>query len=219
MTIKTVLKATEKFVTDNSPGILTGLAVAGTVTTVVLTGKAAYQVGGMVAVAIETQGPDDTDPDQGLVKKYWKEFIPAAVTGAATITCIIAANRIGTRRTAAIAAAFKLSEQLADEYKERVVKTLGAQKEEKMRAELTQERMERTGGHDVVIIEGSEVLFYDELTGRFFKNEMTKVQAAVNEINYKINNYYHASLSDFYDKLGLSKTAVSDELGWNSDEL
>lgn len=223
MTMKTVLKAAEKFVTNNSPGILTGLAVTGTMTTVVLTGRAAYRVGkdenaGHYEPLLEGQEPENLTTSQ-LVKTYWKEFIPATVTGVATITCIIAANRIGTRRTAAIAAAFKLSEQLADEYKEKVVKTLGAQKEEKMRSDLAAERMERTGGAETIIIVGSDVVFYDELSGRFFKQEMEKVNKAVNEINYQVNNNYFASLSDFYEKIGLDRTTFSDEFGWNTDAL
>jgi hypothetical protein len=217
MTIKTILRAAEKFVTDNSPGILTGLAIAGTVTTVVLTGKAAFNLGMDLNASDYLVGKKYDKKE--LVKAYWKDFTPAAISGVATITCIIAANHIGTRRTAAIAAAFKLSEQLTEEYKERVVKTLGAKKEETMRSELAQERMTRTGGSDVIIISGSECVFYDEMSGRFFKAEMEKIRKAVNDINYKVNNYYSASLSDFYEQIGLSTTSFSDGIGWNTDEL
>lgn len=225
MTLKTVLAAAEKFVTDNSPGILTGLAVAGTVTTMALAGRQAFQVG-MDASTQYHEALREGEPlpehlldTKHLVRTYWKEFIPAGVSGVATITCIIAANHIGTRRTAAIAAAFQLSEKLAEEYKDRVVKTLGAKKEETMRAELTKERMDRVGGSDLIIVAGAESVFFDELSGRFFKNEMDKVRRAVNEINYKINNYYHASLTDFYNLIGLRPTSFSDEVGWNTDEL
>lgn len=218
MTLKTILHAAEKFVTDNSPGILTGLAVAGTVTTAVLTGKATY------SATMEIEGQRDSDhPHEFSAKEkarmVWKEFIPPAIAGVATITCIIAANHIGTRRTAAIAAAFKLSEQLTEEYKERVVKTLGAQKEEKMRSELAADRMARTPGSDLIIIAGSESIFYDEMSGRFFKAEMENVRKAVNDVNYKVNNYYCASLSDFYEQLNLPRTDFSDSVGWNTDGL
>jgi hypothetical protein len=229
MNLTPFVKTMQKFLIDNSPGILTGFAVAGTVTTAVLAGKAGYSAAMMEVPLKETThyAEDGTelsvsyDSLQGfeIVKLVWKEFIPAAIVGAATVTCVIGANHINSRRAAAIVAAFKLSEELANEYKEKVVKTLGAQKEEKMRADLAKERMDRVGGSETIIIMGSEVLFYDQLTGRFFKNEMTKVERAENEINYQINNYYHASLTDFYEKIGLSATPFSDEVGWNSDEL
>jgi hypothetical protein len=215
--MKTVLKAAEKFVTDNSPGILTGLGVAGTVTTAVLTGKAAY------SAALKIADERDAFPYEPSFKQksemVWKEFIPPAIAGVATITCIIAANQIGSRRAAAIAAAFKLSEQLSEEYKERVVKTLGLQKEEKMRSELAGEKIAQVPGAGMIVVAGSEVLFYDELSGRVFKGELEAVRKAVNEVNYKINNYYSASLTDFYEMIGLTRTEFSDEVGWNTDEL
>lgn len=217
MTLKTILKVTEKFVIDNSPGILTGLGIAGAVTTAVLTGKAAFGLA-MDLNASEYLVGAKYDKKR-LVKAYWKDFAPAAITGVATVTCIIAANHIGTRRTAAIAAAFKLSEQLSEEYRDRVVKTLGLQKEEKMRSELAADRMARTPGSEVIIISGPESMFFDELSGRYFKNEMETVRKAVNEINYKVNNYMAASLSDFYEMIGLPRTVFSDDLGWNTDEL
>lgn len=227
MTFKTVLKAAEKFVSDNSPGILTGLAIAGTVTTAILSSKASIE-----AVRIfnekygHLQNADGQISDKfvppnkkEIVDLVWKLYIPAAVSGTATITCIIAANHIGSRRTAAIAAAFKISEQLTEEYKDRVVKTLGAQKEEKMRSELAGDRMARAGGGETIIISGPESVFYDDLSGRFFKNEMEKVRKAVNDINHQVNNSYYASLSDFYDLIGLDRTGFSDEVGWNTDGL
>jgi hypothetical protein len=217
MTIKTILRAAERFVTDNSPGILTGLAVAGTVTTAVLAGKAGYSTALLLQTDWAGVGGEPTRKQE--IQMVWKEFIPAAVSGVATVTCVIAANHIGTRRTAAIAAAFKLSEQLTEEYKERVIKTLGAQKEEKLRSELAADRMGRVDGAETIIISGPEVVFYDELSGRFFKNEMENVRKAVNDINFKINNYFHASLTDFYDLIGLNGTSFSDEVGWNTDEL
>lgn len=225
MTIKTVFSAAEKFVVDNSPGILTGLGVAGAVTTVILTGRAAWQAG-MDASTQYHEALREGEPlpehlleTKHLVKTYWRGFIPAGISGVTTITCIIAANHIGTRRTAAIAAAFRLSEKLTDEYKDRVVKALGPQREEKMRSELTKERMNRAGGGENIIIVGSEVLFYDELSGRFFKNDMETIRRAVNDINHQVNNFYSASLTDFYEAIGLSPTSFSDEVGWNTDEL
>jgi hypothetical protein len=228
MNLKPLFNAAQKFVMDNSPGILTGFAVAGAVTTAVLAGKAGYSAALIIRDELDERSSRpgnyaetyvDLLPPKERLQLVWKEFIPAATVGVTTITCVIGATQISTRRTAAIAAAFKLSEELAAEYKDRVVKTLGAKKEEDMRAELAQDRMTRTGGGDTVIIVGSEVLFYDELTGRFFKNEMERIRQAINEINHQINNFYHASLTEFYEKIGLSGTVFSDEVGWNSDEL
>lgn len=221
MTWQNVLRTAEKFVIDNSPGILTGLGVAGAVTTAVLTGQAAYRVGKDENAAHFEPMLQGNEPvnltTKELVKIYWREFIPAGIAGVATVTAIIMANQIGSRRAAAITAAFKLSEQMTEEYKTRVRETLGKKNEDKIVQSLAEDRVRRTPGHETIIIAGSEAMFFDEASGRFFKNEMDKVLRAVNEINFQVNNNFYASLTDFYEKLGLPKTQFSDELGWNAD--
>lgn len=218
MTIRTIVKASEKFVIDNSPGILTGLAVAGTVTTALLTGKASYSS----ALEIESQRDSDHPYEfstKQKVEMVWRNFIPPAVVGVVTITSIIMANQIGSRRAAALAAAFRISEELSGEYKNRVTEALGKQKEEKIRSELAHDRMAAKPEGGMILVAGSEVLFFDELSGRYFKGEVENVKKAVNEINYQVNNYYAASLTEFYEKIGLPATQFSDEVGWNSDGL
>lgn len=225
MNIAPIFKATQKFVIDNSPGILTGFGVAGAVTAAVLTGRAAFRVGLDASTQYHEEILENNNHDEELlsnrhlVKTYWKEFIPGAAVLAGTVVCIVGATTVSSRRTAAITAAYKLSEELAEGYKKKVVETIGAQKEEKIRADLAKDRAEAAGGTSTFIIVGSEVVFHDALSGRLFKNEMAKVEKAVNEINSQINNFYCASLTEFYEKIGLSGTPFSDEVGWNSDQL
>lgn len=216
-----ILKAAEKFVIDNSPGILTGLGVAGAVSTAVLTGRATWNSALLVNKVNGEKNVDDLYmPTKEKVELVWKEFIPPAIVGIVTVAAIIGANQIGTRRAAAITAAFKLSEQVNADYKKKVLETLGLQKEEKLRSELAAQKMaENPPPGNMLIISGSNVLFFDELTGRYFENTMEKVQQAVNEINYQVNQYNHASLSDFYWKIGLQATSFSDNVGWCLDEL
>lgn len=221
MTIAKILRTAEKFVTDNSPGILTGLGVAGAVTTAVLASKAGYSSALLIS---EHNHEDDVHdfymPPKEKAKLVWKEFIPAAAVGTVTIAAIIAGNQIGTRRAAAITAAFKISEQLSEEYKKKVLETLGLQKEEKMRSELAADKMiANPPPSGLLIVAGSDVLCFDELSGRYFHSQIEAIRKAVNEINYKVNNYYCASLTDFYEMIGLSATGFSEEVGWNTDKL
>lgn len=214
---RVLLKAAERFVVSNSPGILTGLGVAGTVSTAILTGRAAYRVGKEEYSTYEerdyasgiTRGPKE------LVASYWKEFVPPAIVGATTIASIVLANRIGNNRAAAMAAAFQLSEQLTTEYRDKVKQVLGEKKEEMMRSDIATERMNNS--KNVIVIGSGDVLFYDEWSDRWFMSNLELVKKAANEINHQINNYYHASVAEFYDKIGLSPTRISEQLGWNSD--
>lgn len=224
MSVKTILKASEKFLIDNSPGILTGLGVAGTVTTALLAGKGAYSSALLIHEKEHTIGALDPGVIRSLTGKekiqlVWKEFIPPAAVGVVTIASIVMANQIGSRRAAAFAAAYKLSEQLGEDYKKKVLETLGIQKEEKMRSELAAEKINKIPHSGMIVIAGSEVLMFDELSGRIFKGKVEDVKKAVNEINHQVLNFNFASLTEFYDKIGLTATSFSDSVGWNLDEL
>jgi hypothetical protein len=220
VSFKGILSAAEKFVGDNASGILTGLGVAGAVTTAVLTGRATWSAAEIVN---QNNLQDDVHdlymPMKKKIDLVWKQYIPPAVVGAVTITAIIAANRVGSRRAAAIAAAFRISENMSEEYKKRVVEALGKKSEEKVRADVMRDQMERIPGNNLIIAAGSEVIFFDQFSGRYFPSDIETVRQVVNKINQQVNHNYYASLTDFYEALGLPKTEMSDEFGWNSDEL
>jgi hypothetical protein len=85
MNILPFFNATRKFAIDNSPGILTGLGIAGAVTSAVLTGRAAYRMG----FDASEQYRDEPPTSKELAKKYYKDFIPGAAVLAGTIVCIV----------------------------------------------------------------------------------------------------------------------------------
>lgn len=221
MNVKSILRAAQKFTIDNSPAILTGIGVAGTITTAILVGRASYSAALIVEEAMIPFGRGDA-PEPNKREKLelvYKEFIPAAVVGTVTILAIIGANHVSSKRAAALAAAFKISEQMADEYRQKTVERLGRKAEEEMRADLAKDRMERTPGRDVIILGENKTMFFDEVSGRYFASTRQQIDNAVNQINHQLNQTFYASLSEFYDLLGLPKSEFSDDLGWNSDEL
>jgi len=213
-----------KLAKDNSPLILTAIGVVGTVTTAVLTGKAS--VNAWLKVKAAEDAPDRQDPwapleTREIVSVVWKEFIPPALSLVGTVTCIICANRIGTKRAAAMAAAYSLSERAMSEYKDKVVETIGKNKERKLRDEIAQDRVNRNPPReDLTIIGDLEVRCMEQYTGRYFSSNMETLKAAQNAVNHQIlSGTDSASLSDFYDRVGLNHTGVSDEVGWNLDNM
>jgi hypothetical protein len=222
-----VLRNLQRFAIQNSPSLLTAVGALGVVTTSVLTAKASFR-----AVRIIDQerwrrdeestvptNPADLVSSREAAELVWREFVPPAVVGVVTLAAIIGANHIGGRRAAAFATAYKLSEKMAEEYRQKVVDTIGREKEDLLRGELTKDRVERVPGVETIVLGEGEVVFYDEWSGRAFKKTIDEVANAVNQLNYQINQSWCASLTEFYDLLGLPKTRVSDDYGWNSDEL
>jgi len=215
VTLSELLKRSGKIVADNSPAILTAIGVTGTLTTAFLTGKASFR-------AAERLTEESYDlPTKEKVKIVWKLYIPAALSGAATVAVIIAANRVGSRRAAALAAAYSLSERAFEQYKEKVIATIGAKKEQAVQDSLAQDRVRNDppGSREVFVIGGSETLCHDAFSGRYFTCDVESLRRAENETNHQILGDGYASLTDLYYRIGLRPTAMSDEVGWTSDVL
>lgn len=231
MEFSNILRRAQKVISDNSPTILTSIAVTGTLTTVYFTGKASFKAAEVLASEKEARlirnasapksgQPIEPEPDlKAQVQTLWKLYLPAAGALVGTITCVIFANRIGSRRAAALATAYSLAQRGWDDYKDKVVEKLGEKKEQELRDELAQERVDRNPVSQATVIVGNGgILCYEAYTGRYFMSSMEDLKSAQNEINYKVNHNLYASLSDFYDAIGLPKTDISDEFGWNANE-
>ena len=218
MTLQSLAGRLGKFAADNSPVILTAVAVTGTLTTAYLTGRATIKAVNVLRFEEPLSVP--FTPKE-RIKHCWKFYIPAVTTAGLTIAAIVCANRIGTRRAAALAAAYTISEKAFEEYRSKIVEKLGAKKEQAFRDEIAQDRVTRNpvGAREVIIATGGQVLCYETFTGRYFYSDIETLRKAQNDLNQEILRNLYGSLSDFYDLVGLPHTAVSGEIGWNADNL
>jgi len=217
-----------KVANDNAPAILTGVGITGTVATAYLTGKASYQAAGIIHDA-KVERVEGTIPvlvpveltTKEKVELTWKLYIPAAGAGVGTIGAIYFANRISSKRLAAMAAAYTISEKAYSEYKDKVVELMGKEKEEKVRASVQQDRVNRDADNGFIDdnLEDGLVRCKDAWSGQYFRSTMEDIKTAQNDLNYQILHHGSASLTDLYCQLGIDKTKESDEIGWNSDKL
>lgn len=223
MTFADILKRTEKLAIDNSPTILTAVAVVGSLSTAYLTGKASFKAAKLIEDdrfrrSLHEMGRPAETKDK--VKLVWKEYIPPAAVGSLTVMCIVGANRIGSKRAAAMAAAYSISEKAFTEYREKVVEKIGKNKERGYRDEIAQEQIDRNpvSSKEVIITGNGDVLCYDAYSGRYFNSKMETLKQAQNDTNYQVLSQGYASLSDFYERVGLPATDASEEVGWTVDK-
>lgn len=226
MTLTSAFKVAKKFAMENSPAILTSLGVVGTISTAVLTGKAVLHADRILQA--ELYKVDDynqiVETGKDLSKRdmfdlVWREFIPPVAVGVATVTMILGANHVGARRAAAMAAGFQVVEQMAGEYREKVVSTIGKKAEEDIRAKLGADRIEKIPNPPSIIFAGPQSVFFDAWSGQYFNADFETVRKAMNDINFQINNDFFATVTDFYNMVGLDETGTSGEFGWNSDNM
>ena len=200
----------------HGPEILTGIGIAGMCTTVVLAVRATPK-------ALNRIEEEEAVKKVDIVKACWKCYVPAAITGAASITCLIGANSVNARRTAAITAAYKMTEAAFSDYQEKVVETIGEKKDKVIRDKVSKKKLDENpvDKAEVIITDSGETLCFDPFSARYFKSDIDRIRKAENNLNKRmmqdISGY--ASLNDFYDEIGLAHTEIGDSLGWNTDNL
>lgn len=223
MTLRSMIKVSERFLIDNSPSILSGVAVTGSMTIAYLTGKAAFKAQKILTEEQAKLDIQELEHARLLTTKEkvfhtWQCYIPPALAVAGTITCILAAGHINARRMAALAAAYKISEKQFGEYKDKVKEVLGDKKSDEIRADIAQDRVRNNPPEHIFNAHGGETLCLDKWTGRYFRSDMQTIRAAENDINkgmYRGRDV--ATLADFYESIGLSAPRCSQEVGWNAD--
>lgn len=219
LNLSKIVKGVQVGLTKHSSEILTGIGIAGMITTTILAVKATPKALELIEESKKEWEMDELSPID-TIKVAWKPYIPAMATGVASVACLIGASSVNMKRNAALATAYKLSETAFSEYKEKVVETIGEKKEEIIKDKVAKSKLEKdpVSKSEVIITSGGKTLCYDSISGRYFESDIEKIKRAVNELNRRMIVDMYISLSEFYDELGLDHTSISDELGWNLDD-
>ena len=217
--ITNIIKGIKASISRHSPEILTGIGIAGMVTTTILAVKATPKAIKLIEAEKRAKHVDALSPVD-TVKTVWKCYIPAAMTGVSSIACLIGSNAINAKRNAALTTVYTLSEMARNEYKEKVIETIGEKKERTIKEKVDAERIKKdpVSKKEVIITEKGTTLCYDHVFGRYFKSDIDIINRAMNKINREIVINMYASLNDFYAELGLSPVEMGYELGWNIDD-
>lgn len=203
-----------------SPEILMGMGIAGMITTTVLAVKATPKALQLIDEKKKELDVEKLTPIE-TVKTTWKCYVPAAVTGVASVGCLIGSNSVTARRYAALTTAYKISETAYAEYRDKVVETIGEKKEKTIRDKISKDQIEKNPVQktDIIMTGKGSTLCFDPLSHRYFYCDLEKINRAANKLNYDINTSpFHndgVTLNQFYEEIGLPGTMTGDSLGWN----
>lgn len=228
-------KMAQHAITKYSPEILTGIGIAGMITTTVLAVKATPKA--LEKIEEEKKRVyDELDPldvpsqaipkdvklkPMEIVKVSWKYYIPAAITGTASIACIIGASKVNYTRNAALATAYNLSQTALTEYKSKVIETIGEKKEQVVREKVAKEQLEKnpiSPSKEVFVTGNGKQRFYEAMGHRRFQSTVTDIERAVNELNRRMRDEMYISLNELYREIGLEEVPIGDIVGWNIDK-
>lgn len=213
-----VFKDIRSGLSKHSPEILTGLGIAGMITTTVLAVKATPKALKLIEEKKEELHTDELTVVE-TVKATWKSYIPAAVSGVVSVGCLIGANSVNAKRNAALATAYQLSSTALADYKEKMIEAVGEKKEKAVRDKIAQDKVDKdpVESSNVIITGTGKTLCYDPQFGQYFESTIDDIKRAVTELNYRMidQGEEYVSLNDFYDELGVDRIDVGEQLGWN----
>lgn len=189
-----------------SPTILSGLGAAGVIVTSVLAVRATPKA--LRKIRADSKTNHDGDPEAysklEAVKSAWVCYIPAAISGTATIFCIFGANVLSKRQQAALTSAYALLNDSYNNYKDKLKELYGEEAHQKIVDAIAAEKAD-------------ERLFYDAYSNRYFESSINRVIQAEYHLNrdFVISGYLPAN--HFYQLLGLEPLEGGDTVGWSID--
>lgn len=238
-----IIKKTGATIIRSAPTILSGLGVAGFVATTIMAVRATPKALRILEDERELRQREANEqaaadyPDEmtfphpeeltkaEIFRLVWKCYIPVAITGAATITCILGSNVLNRKQQASLASAFALVNRSYHDYKGEVKKRYGVEAHQEILKSLAVEK-----ANDVPITatsmwsasslefegaEEEELLFYDSYSCRYFQSTIGRVLQA----EYHLNRNFSIgggmiSLNSFYEFLGITGIQGGDDIGW-----
>ena len=215
--LKRTIKSVERVLTKYSPGILTGIGIAGMIGATFMAVKATPKALYLIETKKEEAEAEELTSIE-TIKTCWKCYIPAALTTVVSASCLIGASTVSAKRNAALATAYSISEAALREYQEKVVEVIGEKKEKTVRDAVAKDQIERdpvTKSEVVIIDSNSNTLCYEPLSGRYFKSTIDKIKKAEIKLDRQMIQEMYVSLNDFYWEIGLDGTDLGDKMGWN----
>lgn len=218
MSLSSIAKSLGSTVKQYGPEILTGIGVAGMITTVILAVKATKPALEKIEEKKEELNIEKLTPKE-TVEAAWKCYIPTVMVGTASVACIIGASSVNLRRNTALAAAYSLSTTTAKEYKDKVIEMVGEKKEKDIRDNIAKDHIDRNpvSSKEVIVTGNGKTRCYDVMSDRYFESDINTLKSIVNDLNMRMRSDNYISLNDFYYELDLNgiDPRVGDHIGWD----
>lgn len=225
--VKQVLSRAGDTLVKHSPAILTGVGCAGVVSTCILGCRATIKATRVIEELEPNQiGFGDCKYEEPTLKEKflltWKLYIPTVISGAASIACIIGANSVNSKRQAALASLYAISETALKEYKDEVKAKLKPKQLNDIHESVVEKTLDDHPviDNEVILTDKGNMLCFDSMSSRYFRSDIETIRRVQNDLNESCIKADWMNLNDFYFSLGLEGIKYGDEMGWSaSDQL
>lgn len=204
----------KNFCDENGMNILTGLGIVGVTATAILAAKATPKALELLEERDKFKQEEYGEPltKTEKVLAMAPAYIPAVLTGLATISCIIGMNRVSYTKQVSLMSAYTYLNNSYEDYRRKVKEVFGEDGANKVDEELEKEMalLEQYG----YLFEKN--VFYDKISKRYFEMSMYEIKDAEYKINRMFNFLGCLKLNEVYEFLNLSPIDFGDKVGWSA---
>lgn len=199
------MKNLRGFFNRNSSTILTVIGSTGVILTSILSIKATPK-----ALKIIEEVKKEKDEEKlsmvETVKVAWKPYIPAIISGATTISCIVGSNYINKKTQESLLSAYLL----LDNYRKKChMKSVDRSIENRVIASKYDKNTK---------LDASKELFFDYQSMRYFQSTFDELEKVKSILNDRLINDGFVCLNDMYDILHMKHVPYGYQLGWGAME-
>jgi hypothetical protein len=233
----------------HAPTVMVGLGVIGIVATAVMASKATLELDGILTEAhvdlarteeAAEKMPEEYPPDMKkrdtiivytrAVKKITRLYASTIFMGAISISLILGAHSILMKRNAGVMAAYAVLDKGFNEYRARVRKEFGDEKEYELRhGMVSEEKLEphlAADGvmtHEIVFVRKKDedpsvyARYFDDHNSNWVEEVMyNKIFLQGQQVwaNIQLDARGHLFLNEVYDALGFPRTSAGAVVGW-----
>ncbi len=205
----------------NVPYILGGFGCIGVMATTIMAIQSTPKALELLEDAEKEKGEDLSKWE--TVKTAGPVYLPAVITGIATIGCIAGAVILSERQQASLISAYGLLNESYMKYQRKVIENFGedthtdilkAIAEETKPVNITADNYFGISNQGMAEDFSEPKLFYEEFSGRYFEAPLEQVLLAEYHVNRNMALGALILLNDFYEFLGLERTDYGGEVGW-----
>lgn len=205
----------------NVPYILGGFGCIGVMATTIMAIQSTPKALELLEDAEKEKGEDLSKWE--TVKTAGPVYLPAVITGIATISCIAGAVILSERQQASLISAYGLLNESYMKYQRKVIENFGEEThtdilkaiaEETKPVNITADNYFGISNQGMAEDFSEPKLFYEEFSGRYFEAPLEQVLLAEYHVNRNMALGALILLNDFYEFLGLERTDYGGEVGW-----
>lgn len=209
--MKGLIPQVKLFFKQNGSTILSCAAAAGVVATAIAAAKATPKAMQILEYEEEQKGEQLTNFEKFKIAA--PAYIPAALIGAGTVSCIFGAHVLNKRQQAALLSLYSLVNSSYKEYQNKTKELYGANGDRRIKQAIANDRY--FCEFPIAKDDGKQI-FLDYYSLQFFQSTPEKVKEAEKTMNELISTRGYALVGEYYELLGLKSIYEDYESGWSN---